>query len=184
MNQFYALLKDNQLRYIDLAEEIIESTKVVFVDAAEELMGEETEKIPFDGRYVIRDSEDEVSYVPLQLPDDFSNIPDNQQGITVLDVENDDIKSIFWYENGAFLFQMFSSANLLDSKYVVRYFQEEHTFNRMTEKAFIINNKVQAIHKDGNLYFKSFPSASKIFDLKANMVEATTVNSEIKTMWR
>ena len=44
----------------------------------------------------------------------------------------------------------------------------------MTKKAFIINNKIQAIYKDGKFYFKSFPSASKIFDLSAYMVEATT----------
>lgn len=68
---------------------------------------------------------------------------------------------------------MFSSGNLLENKYVVKFLQEQHHFNRLTESAFIINSKIQAIHKDGNLYFKSFPSASKIFDLRANMVMAT-----------
>lgn len=174
MNQFYALLKNDELRYIDLADEIVEPTKELFVNASSELMNDETESIQFDGRYVIRDDENEISFIELTLPEAFNDIPDNQQGITSLDVENDEIKSLIWYHEGSLLFQMFTSGNLLQSKYVVRFLQEEHTFNRLTEKAFIINNKIQAIHKDGKLYFKSFPSASKIFDLSAYMVEATT----------
>lgn len=174
MNQFYALLKNDELRYIDLADEIVEPTKELFVNASSELMNDEIESIRFDGRYVIRDDENEISFIELTLPEAFNDIPDNQQGITSMDVENDEIKSLIWYHEGSLLFQMFTSGNLLQSKYVVRFLQEEHTFNRLTEKAFIINNKIQAIHKDGKLYFKSFPSASKIFDLSAYMVEATT----------
>lgn len=175
MSQLYALLKNGELRYIDLAEEIVESTKKLFVDAASELMNNDTESIQFDGRYVIRDDENEISFIELTLPETFNDIPNNQQGITTLDIGNDEIKSLVWYYDGALFFQMFTSGNLLESKYVVKFLQEEHTFNRLTEKAFIINNKIQAIHKDGKLYFKSFPSASKIFDLSAYMVEATTV---------
>lgn len=175
MNQLYALLKNGELRYIDLAEEIVESTKELFVDAASELMNNDTESIQFDGRYVIRDDENEISFIELTLPETFNDIPNNQQGITALDIGNDEIKSLVWYYDGALFFQMFTSGNLLESKYVVKFLQEEHTFNRLTEKAFIINNKIQAIHKDGKLYFKSFPSASKIFDLSAYMVEATTI---------
>jgi len=175
MNQLYAILKNGELRYIDLAEEIVESTKKLFVDAASELMNNDTESIQFDGRYVIRDDENEISFIELTLPETFNDIPNNQQGITTLDIGNDEIKSLVWYYDGALFFQMFTSGNLLESKYVVKFLQEEHTFNRLTEKAFIINNKIQAIHKDGKLYFKSFPSASKIFDLSAYMVEATTV---------
>lgn len=174
MNNFYALLKSGQLRYIDLAEEIVELTRALFVNAANELMNDDTERIEFDGRYVIRDDENEISYVPYNLPAEFNGIPDNQQGITLLDIEHDEIKSIFWYEEETYLFQMFSSGNLLENKYVMKFFQEQHNFTRMTEKAFIINNKIQAIHNDGRLYFKSFPSASKIFNLSASMVAATT----------
>ena len=47
----------------------------------------------------------------------------------------------------------------------------------MTDKAFIINNKIQAIYKEGRLFFKSFPSVSKIFDLTGKMLEAT--NEEV-----
>lgn len=173
MSHLYALLSNGQLRYIDLADEIVESTQNLFVSAAEELMNNETELVLFDGRYVIRDDENEISYIEMELPLEFNNIPDNQQGITTLDIENDNIKSLFWYHEGAYLFQIFSNGNLLENKYVVRFFQEQHNFNRMTDKAFIINNKIQAIYKNGRLYFKSFPSASKIFDLKANMVSAT-----------
>jgi len=173
MSQFYALLVNGQIRQIDLAEEIVESTRSLFVNAAAELMDDDTESIAFDGRYIIRDGENEISYITMDLPPEFNDIPANQQGITTLDIENDDVKSIFWYHDGAFLFQMFSSGNLLENKYIVRFLQEQHSFNRFTESAFIINNKIQAIYKNGNLYFKSFPSASKIFDLRTNMVAAT-----------
>lgn len=174
MNQLYALLRDDQIRYIDLADEIIEPTRELFVNAAEELIKGVTEEVEFNGNYVIREDDNEISYVTWDLPDSFSDIPDNQQGITTLDIENDDIKSLFWYEDGQILFQMFSAGNLLESKYIVKFLQEEHNFNRFTDKAFIINSKIQAIYKEGKLYFKSFPSVSKIFDLRDKMVEATT----------
>ena len=173
MSQFYALLVNGQIRQIDLAEEIVESTRSLFVNAAAELMDDDSEPIAFDGRYVIRDDENEISYITMVLPPEFNDVPDNQQGITNLDIKNDKIKSIFWYHDEAFLFQIFSSGNLLENKYIVRFLQEQHSFNRFRENAFIINNKIQAIHKNGNLYFKSFPSASKIFDLRANMITAT-----------
>ena len=174
MNQLYALLRNGQLRYIDLAEDIVESTRGLFVNAASELMDAGTVEVKFDGDYINREDENEVSYIEMALPEAFSDIPDNQMGLTTLDIEHDEIKSLFWYEEGAFLFQMFSSVNLLESKYIVKFLQEEHNFNRLTEKAFIINNKIQAIYKNGKLYFLSFPSASKILDLSAHMVAATT----------
>ena len=174
MNQLYALLRDDQIRYIDLAEDIVESTRDLFVNAASELMDADTVEARFDGDYINREDENEISYIEMALPEAFNDIPDNQIGITTLDLEHDDIKSLFWYEEGAFLFQIFSSGNLLESKYVVRFLQEEHNFNRLREKAFIINNKIQAIYKNGKLYFQSFPSASKIMDLRAYMVAATT----------
>lgn len=174
MNQLYALLRDGQIRFIDLAGDIVESIRELFVSAASELMDAETIEAKFDGDYINREDENEISYIEMPLPEVFNDIPDNQMGLTTLDIENDVIKSLFWYEEGAFLFQMFSSGNLLESKYVVKFLQEEHNFNRLTEKAFIINNKIQAIYKNGKLYFQSFPSASKIFDLSAQMVAATT----------
>lgn len=174
MSQLYALLKNGELRYVDLADRIVDETREVFVNAANELMDEKTELIEFNGQYVIRDSDNEISYVEMDLPEAFNDIPDNQQGITTLDMNNDVIQSIFWYEEGAYLFQMFSSGNLLENKYVVKFFEEQHNYTRMTDKAFIINNKIQAIYKDRKLFFKSFPSVSKIFDLTEKMVEATT----------
>lgn len=181
MGQLYALLKNDQLRYVDLDDDIVDSTKAIFLNASEEMMNGDTEEIEFDGRYVIREDENQISYITMVLPDTFHDIPDNQQGITTLDfiTENDDIKSIFWYHDGSFLFQIFNSGNLLENKYIVKFLQEQHNFNRFTEKAFIINNKIQAIHKNGRLYFKSFPNVSKIFDLKENMVSAT--DGEVST---
>lgn len=176
MSQLYALLRNGQLRYIDLSEEIIEPTKELFVNAASELMNDETEEVEFDGRYVIRENENEISFITMDLPEVFIDIPENQQGLTTLDVHEDNIQSIFWYEEGAYFFQMFSSGNLLENKYILRFFQEQHNFTRMTDKAFIINNKIQAIYMNGRLYFKSFTSASKIFDLSEHMVEATTTD--------
>lgn len=173
MSQLYALLKNGELRYVDLADRIVDETRELFVNAANELMDDNTELIEFNGQYVIRDSDNEISYVEMDLPEVFNDIPDNQQGITTLDMNNDVIQSIFWYEEGAYLFQMFSSGNLLENKYVLKFFEEQHNYTRMTDKAFIINNKIQAIYKDGKLFFKSFPSVSKIFDLTEKMVEAT-----------
>lgn len=176
MSQFYALIKDEEglkVRLIDLAEDIVESTKEIFINAARELLSDGTEAVEFDGQYVIREEDDEIAYITMPLPESFADVPQNQQGITLLDIEHDAIKSLFWYEEGEYYFQLFNSANLLENKYIVKYLQEQHTFNRFTEKAFVINNKIQAIYKNGRLYFKSFPSASKIFDLSTYMIDAT-----------
>ena len=78
MSQFYALLVNGQIRQIDLAEEIVESTRSLFVNAAAELMDDDTESIAFDGRYIIRDGENEISYITMDLPPEFNDIPANQ----------------------------------------------------------------------------------------------------------
>ena len=117
MSQFYARLKNGQLRFIDLSEDLVEPTRKLFVDAKSELMSEGTEEIAFDGRYVIRDKDKEISYVVMNLPNEFNDIPDNQEGLTTLDLDEDDIQSLFWYENGEYIFQVFSSGNLLENKY-------------------------------------------------------------------
>ena len=122
MSQLYSLLKNGELRYVDLAFGIIDETRGLFVNAANDLMNDETERIEFEGQYIIRDSDNEISYIEMELPEVFNDIPNNQQGITTLDMDNDSIKSIFWYEEGTFLFQVFSSGNLLENKYVVRFF--------------------------------------------------------------
>lgn len=118
MSQLYSLLKNGELRYVDLAFGIIDETRGLFVNAANDLMNDETERIEFEGQYIIRDSDNEISYIEMELPEVFNDIPNNQQGITTLDMDNDSIKSIFWYEEGTFLFQVFSSGNLLENKYV------------------------------------------------------------------
>lgn len=176
MSQFYARLSNGQLRFIDLSKDLVEPTRKLFVDAKTELMPEGAEEIAFDGRYIIRDDK-EIAYIEMNLPNEFNDIPDNQQGLNTLDLAEDKIQSLFWYEDGEYIFQVFSSGNLLENKYVIKCLQEQHSFTRMTDKAFIINSKVQAIYKGGKLFFKSFPSASLIFDLSAFMVEAT--NAEV-----
>ena len=109
MSQLYSLLKNGELRYVDLAFGIIDETRGLFVNAANDLMNDETERIEFEGQYIIRDSDNEISYIEMELPEVFNDIPNNQQGITTLDMDNDSIKSIFWYEEGTFLFQVLSS---------------------------------------------------------------------------
>ena len=52
-----------------------------------------------------------------------------------------------------------------------------NSFAKMQEKAFVIEEKVNAIYEDGKFYFQSYTSANQIFPLLDFVTEAT--NGEI-----
>ena len=158
---FYAILKDDSIRKIDLLQTITDNIKDVFISSGLLLLNDDTQEIKFDGNYAVQ--EEEVLYVEMSLPDNVTEAYSNSIGINELDLGTDNIKTIFWVENDVYYFQNFDRRKLLQNKNVI--FWNSTTYDKLTEKALIIENVVNAIYKDGKFYFISYANANKIFSL-------------------
>lgn len=166
---FYAILKDDSIRKIDLLQTITDNIKDVFILGGLKLVDADTKEIKFDGNYAVQ--EEEVLFVEMSLSDNIKEAIKNPIGINELNLETDDIKTLFWVENDVYYFQNFDKRRLLQNKNVI--FWNNTTYDRLTEKALIIENVVNAIYKDGKFYFTSYANANKIFSL-LDFFEAAT----------
>ena len=175
MSQFYALMSDKTVKYISLNEDVVNDIRNIFISGAARLKTAEMEEDEFNGDIMARKGEN-ITYVNFFLPDDFSRIPDNQADMSEYNIEEDIPKSIFWYEEGRYLFQVFNKRNILKRKTVLKV-EYGNSFAKMQEKAFVIEEKVNAIYEDGKFYFQSYTSANQIFPLLDFVTEAT--NGEI-----
>jgi hypothetical protein len=158
---FYAILKDDSIRKINLLQAITDSIKDVFISSGLKLLNDDTQEIKFDGNYAVQ--EEEVLYVEMSLPDNVIEAYSNSIGINELDLGIDDIKTVFWVDNDIYYFQNFDKRKLLQNRNVI--FWNNTTYDKLTEKALIIENIVNAIYKNGKFYFTSYANANKIFSL-------------------
>jgi hypothetical protein len=175
MSQFYALMPDNTVKYILLKEEIIQDVKNKFIEGASKFKPEGVDEDEFNGDILARNGEN-ITFVNYILPENFKRIPDNQADMSEFNIEEDMPKSIFWYENEKYFFQVFNRRNLLQRKTILK-IEYGNTFSKMSESAFIIEDKINAIYENGKLYFQNYVSANQIFSLVDFVTEAT--NSEI-----
>lgn len=184
MSQFYALMPDNTVKYISLKEEIIQDVKDKFIEGAATLKPEGVEEDEFNGDILARNGEN-ITFVKYVLPEGFERIPDNQADMSEFNIKDDMPKSIFWYEEGRYFFQVFNRRNLLQRKTILK-IECGNTFSKMTESAFIIEDKINAIYENEKLYFQSYTSANQVFSLIDFVTEATNVEidtfSAIKTL--
>lgn len=178
MNHFYALMKDNTVKYINLSEDIVDEVKDIFLQGGKELKPEGIEEDKFDGNMISRDGEN-IMYVEYNLPEDFNRIPNNQADISIFDIADDIPKSIFYYDESKFYFQVFNKKNLLKRKMILRMKEYGNEFEKMDDSAFIIGNNVHLIFENGRLYFQNYTVANQIFSLTDYVVEATA--EEIKS---
>lgn len=176
MSQFYALMPDNTVKYIKIEQKLVQHIRDIFINGAEKLKPKGITEDEFNGDIMARNGEN-ITYVTYSLPQNFSNIPNNQADMSQFDIKNDTPKSIFWYEEGKYFFQVFNKKNLLSYKFIM--VDLNNTFTRMKENAFIIEQKVNAIYENGKLYFESYTSANQIFPLLDFVTEAT--NEEIES---
>lgn len=171
---FFAILKDDSVRKIDLLQSITENIKNVFINNASSIMTSDTEEILFDGNFKI--DGDEVLYVEMDLPENVLEANSNAIGLEVLDITRDDIKTLFWIEDDMYYFQNFDKRKLLQNKNVI--FYSGTTYHKLKEDALIVENMVNAIYKDGKFYFKSYANANKIISLSDFFEEASNETIE------
>ncbi|WP_346985999.1 hypothetical protein [Chryseobacterium sp. POE27] len=171
---FFAILKDDSVRKIDLLQSITEHIKNVFINNASSIMTSDTEEILFDGNFKI--DGDEVLYVEMDLPENVLEANSNAIGMEVLDITKDDIKTLFWIEDDIYYFQNFDKRKLLQNKNVI--FYSGTTYHKLKEDALIVENMVNAIYQDGKFYFKSYANANKIVSLSDFFEEASNETIE------
>lgn len=171
---FFAILKDDSIKKIDLLQSITESIKNVFITNAATIINSETEEILFDGNFNIDGNE--ILYVEMTLSDNLVEANSNTIGLEVLDISRDDIKALFWIENEVYYFQNFDKRKLLQNKNVI--FYSGTTYHKLREDALIVENMVNAIYKDGKFYFKSYANANKIISLSDFFEEASNETIE------
>ena len=171
---FFAILDDNSVRKISLTQNVTTPIRNVFFNAGDSFLNEDTEEIEFDGNYILQ--EGEILYVELEIPTAVKEVETNAIGIQVLDLSTEEIKTLFWYENSVYYFQNFDKRKLLRNKNVILY--SNQTYTKLEENAFIVEDNLNAIHRDGKFYFYSYANANKIFSLIEFYQEAT--NEKIK----
>lgn len=171
---FFALLKDETVRKIDLLQAITNNIKSCFIDNSTKLMDSETEEILFDGNFNIDGNE--VLYVEFPLSDTLLEANTNSIGLNTLDISTDEIKSLFWIENNIYYFQNFDKRKLLQNKNVL--FWNNSTYDKLSNDALIVENTVNAIYKNGKFYFKSYTNANKIISLIDFFEEASNETIE------
>lgn len=177
-SQFYALMRDDRVKLISLNQETVAAVKELFLRGAEALMNDSMEVDEFNGDILARNGEN-ITYVNYELPADFDRIPNNQADMSRFEIGEDVPKSIFWYEDGRYIFQVFNKRSLLTRKTILKLSTEGNFFGQLQEDAFIVEDKVSAIYKDGKLYFQNYVVANQIFSLVDYITEAT--NSEIES---
>ena len=171
MNHFYALMPDDTVRLIPLKQGIVDEIKEKFNRAAKILKPEGIEEDKFSGDFLVRTGEN-IVYVDFNLPESFNNIPDNQADIQHFLIDRDKPKSLFWFDNGKFYFQIFNRRSVLDRKFILKK-MNDNTFGKITDSLFIVEDKIQAIYENNKLYFQNYTNANQIFSLIDFVTEAT-----------
>lgn len=168
---FFAILKNDSIKKIDLLQSITESIRDVFVNASLNLLDDDTTEILFDGNFAVQ--EEEVLYVELELPANVIEASTNPIGLSVLDINTDKIKTLFWFENGIYYFQNFDNRKLLQNRNII--FWDKTSYNKFTDNALIVENHINGLYKDNKFYFNNFVNANKIFSLSSFYQEATDI---------
>lgn len=169
-DNFFALLDGDELRKIQLQPGLDKDIGNIFSAKGQDLLVRK--RVEFDGNQHLED--DETLFVTMKLPDCLKDIKSNSTGITVLDISKDKkIKTLIWYddEKDEYYFQNFDSRKMLRHKYVI--YQEADIFNSLKSDAFIVDNAVNAVFKDGQFCFTSYANANRIFSLAEFFKEAT-----------
>ena len=111
---FFAILKDDTVRKIDLLQTITTDIRNVFVNIGNSILNDDVEEILFDGNFNIQD--EEILYVELHLPDNVIEANTNPIGLQVLNLVTDDIKTLFWVEKIFTIFRILTKENYYKTK--------------------------------------------------------------------
>lgn len=98
----------------------VKSYSNIFINGGAIFKPEGIEEDVFDGNIISRNGEN-ITYVHYDLPEDFARIPYNQADMSEYNINEDMPKSIFYYDDGKFYFQVFNKRNMLQRKMVLQF---------------------------------------------------------------
>ena len=175
MNDFvFFLLSDGSIRKVLLADEVVQDVVELWEPSYARFISDEITEVAFNGSY--KPDKEEVMYVTMELPACFADIPNNTNNYNEIAIPGDSIKTVCLYHNGSYYFQNFMNNYIVKASNIALFWSND-TFKKFEEqKAFTIEETVNAIYHDGKLYFRSYASARQIFDLTAFYTEATNAD--------
>ena len=175
MNDFvFFLLSDGSIRKVLLANEVVQDVVELWEPSYARFISDEITEVAFNGSY--KPDKEEVMYVTMELPACFADIPNNTNNYNEIAIPGDSIKTVCLYHNGSYYFQNFMNNYIVKASNIALFWSND-TFKKFEEqKAFTIEETVNAIDHDGKLYFRSYASARQIFDLTAFYTEATNAD--------
>lgn len=176
MNDFvFFLLSDGSIRKVLLTDEVVKDVVELWEPSFAKFISDEITEVAFNGSY--KPDKEEVLYVTMELPACFADIPNNTNNYNEITIPGDSIKTVCLYHNGSYYFQNFMNNYIVKASNIALFWCND-TFKKFEEqRAFTIEEMINAIYHDGKLYFHSYASARQIFDLSEFYIEAT--NSDI-----
>lgn len=164
---FFALLKDERgIKRIPLSRKVQAELTTVFQNQLTNLMPNGTTPLEFSDHIDYKPDENELlSISNFQMPSNITSAitnPLNYETIGEADLEN--IKAIFCVGDGLIIFTCFDTRKIIkrtDRKVILLYKKE--IFTDFEDKMIVIDQKIDALFKDHNIYFRSFANLKKIF---------------------
>jgi len=180
MNDFvFFMLSDGSIRKVLLTAEAVRDIVALWEPSYSKFIGGDIVGVEFDGAY--KPDKEEVLYVTMDLPACFADIPDNTNNYNEVAIPGDSIKTVCLYHDGNYYFQNFMNNYIVKASNIALFWSND-TFKKFEEqKAFTIEETVNAIYHAGKFYFRSYASARQIFDLSRYYKEAT--NADIDTVF-
>lgn len=178
MNDFvFFILTDGSIKKVLLTNEVVRDIVALWEPSYSKFISDKIVKVSFNGSY--KPEKGEVLYVTMELPACFSDIPNNTNNYNEVAIPGDSIKTVCLYHNGSYYFQNFMNNYIVKASNIALFWSID-TFKKFEEqKAFTIEETVNAIYNDGKLYFHSYASDRQIFDLSAFYTEATNADIDI-----
>lgn len=175
MNDFlFFILTDGTIRKFLLTNDALQDIVTLWAGAYSKFIGDDIIEVEFKGIY--KPDKDEVFYVNMALPDEFANIPNNTNVYNDVLIPDDEIKTIGLYHDNTYYFQSFMNRYILKTTNIPLVW-DNNTYKKFDdEKAFTIEETVNAIYHGDKFYFRSYASARQIFDLSAFYTEATNTD--------
>ncbi len=168
------MLSDGSIRKLMLTNEAVQGIVALWEQSYGKFINDDIEQIEFSGSY--NPGKEEVLYVTMPLPDSFADIPNNTNNYNEVAIPGDRIKTVCLYHDGDYYFQNFMNNYILKATNIPLIWSN-NTFKIFDEqKAFTIEEAVNAIYHDGKLFFRSYVSARQIFDLSEFYTEATNAD--------
>jgi len=185
---FFAYLRDGNIKRIPLNRYLQRKLCQGFEERLNQFISDDHTFLNFDENITYKPDEDELfvikNFEMLQEIISALSNPINLENISEEDYEN--IKAIFCgkqQSNGehGIMFEVFDSRKIIKrSRLKTLLFYRNDTFTEFESKMIVIEEKIDVLFRNNNLYFYSFTNGKKIFGELLNKYYREATDEEIK----